>query len=526
MRVLPLLAVATVLAGQTPERTRPPVASVAATAAPPLAVACPQVDTDCIPPPVTREFRGVWVATVRNIDWPSKPGLPPSLAKAELTALLDRAAALGLNAVILQVRPAGDALYASKIEPWSEYLTGRQGLAPAPQWDPLAFAVKEAHARGLELHAWFNPYRAKEPSAKSPLAPTHIARAYPALVKKYGKQLWMDPGEPGVRNRMLRVVLDVVRRYDIDGVHLDDYFYPYPERRPNGSMEFPDDRSWKKYRKAGGTLERDDWRRSNVDLLIDTLHKAIAQVKPWVKFGISPFGIWRPSNPESVTGFDAYEKLFADSRKWLREGWVDYFTPQLYWAMDKEGQRYPELLRWWVEQDSLQRHLWPGNYTAKVEGGEERGATAWGRDEILAQVRATREQPGATGNVHFSMKVLLEDRDSVASSLEHQLYAEPALVPASPWMSGTMVGAPSVGVIQAKEDEVVVLTPAAKDVVRWWLVQLRVGGRWETRLFDGALRRTPLGAMLRNPLVAPDLLAVTAIDRVGNAAPPVVLRLQ
>ncbi|MFI5311751.1 MAG: glycoside hydrolase family 10 protein, partial [Gemmatimonadales bacterium] len=501
-RLLILMAAAGALAALAPERPGTKAAPRDAAGAP-LAVACPQQDPDCVPPPVAREFRGVWVATVRNIDWPSKPGLPPSLAKDELITLLDRAASMGLNAVIFQVRPAADALYASKIEPWSEYLTGRQGLPPAPLWDPLAFAVKEAHARGLELHAWFNPYRAKDPGAKSPLASTHIARVYPALVKKYGKQLWMDPGEPAVRARTLRVVLDVVNRYDIDGVHLDDYFYPYPERRRNGSMEFPDDRSWARYRKSGGTLERNDWRRANVDLLIDTLHKAIAKAKPWVKFGISPFGIWRPANPETVTGFDAYEKLFADSRKWLQQGWADYFTPQLYWPMEKEGQRYPELLRWWVEQDSLQRHLWPGNYTSKVGDG-------WRRDEVLAQVRATREQKGSTGNVHFSMKVLLENRDSVATSLERLVYADPALVPASPWMASAPIGAPAIDVIQAKEDEVVVLTPAGKDVVRWWLVQLRVGGRWETRLFDGDLRRAPLASLLRNPLVSPELLSVTA----------------
>jgi uncharacterized lipoprotein YddW (UPF0748 family) len=522
MRLLPLLAFAGALAAQTPERSKPP-ASAATPAAPALAVPCPQDDPDCVPPAVAREFRGVWVATVRNIDWPSKPGLPPSLAKAELLALLDRAAALGLNAVIFQVRPAADALYASKIEPWSEFLTGRQGLAPAPLWDPLEFAVREAHARGLELHAWFNPYRAREPTAKSPLARSHIARAYPALVKRYGKQLWMDPGEPAVRARTLRVVLDVVKRYDVDGVHLDDYFYPYPERRSNGSTEFPDDRSWKRYRKAGGTLERDAWRRANVDRLIDTLHRAIAKAKPWVKFGISPFGIWRPGNPETVTGFDAFEKLYADSRKWLREGWVDYFTPQLYWPMEREGQRYPELLRWWVEQDSSQRHLWPGNYTSRVD---ERSADGWRRDEVLAQVRATREQKGATGNVHFSMKVLLEDRDSVGTALGGLLYADAALVPASPWMTSAAIGAPAVTMLQARDTAFVVLAPSGRDVVRWWLVQLRVGGRWETRLLDGALRRCTLGSLLRNPLVAPELLAVTAIDRVGTAVAPVVLRLR
>lgn len=502
---------------QTPERAQHPPA--------PRAYSCPQTDAGCVAPPLAREFRGVWVATVRNIDWPSRPGLPPTLQKAELIALLDRASAMGLNAVIFQVRPAGDALYSSKIEPWSEYLSGTQGLAPVPLWDPLAFAVKEAHARGLELHAWFNPYRARDPGAKSRLASTHIARQRPELVKTYGKQLWMDPGEPAVRARTLRVVLDVVKRYDVDGVHLDDYFYPYPERRRNGSMEFPDDRSWKAYRKTGGALERDDWRRRNVDLLVDTLHKAIAVAKPWVKFGISPFGIWRPGNPETVRGFDAYEKLFADSRKWLREGWVDYFTPQLYWAMDKDGQRYPELLTWWVAQDTLQRHVWPGNYTDKVG---EPGPTAWRRDEILAQVRATREQPGATGNVHFSMRVLLENRDSVATALERLLYVEPALVPASPWMLGaaaTNTGAPAIAVSTSATGDQLTLVSAGMEPLRWWAVQMRLAGRWQLRLVDGAARRIAFRELMRDQIVPPEVLVVTGIDRAGNASAPAALRL-
>lgn len=516
------------LSAQSPTRTKP---APARPPAPPLAVPCPLSDSACVPPAVPREFRGVWVATVRNIDWPSAPGLPPSLAKAELIAILDRAQALGLNAVILQVRPAGDALYASTIEPWSEYLTGRQGRAPAPRWDPLAFAVKEAHARALELHAWFNPYRAKEASAKSPLSSRHIARAYPALVKHYGKQLWMDPGEPAIRRRTLRVVLDVVKRYDVDGVHLDDYFYPYPERTPSGSTEFPDDRSWTRYQKSGGALARDDWRRANVDRLVDTLQKVIAKAKPWVKFGISPFGIWRPGNPERVTGFDAYEKLYADSRRWLREGWVDYFSPQLYWPMEQEGQRYGELLQWWVEQDSLQRHIWPGNYTSKVGGQSAEGSgvaargDAWRRDEILAQVRATRAQAGATGNVHFSMRALLEDRDSVGTALERMLYAEPALVPASPWMARRAIGTPAVALRARGAGVVLALSPAGKDVVRWWLVQLRIGGRWETRVLDGTLRALALADLVRASFVSPELIAVTAVDRVGLTAGPVVLRL-
>ncbi len=489
-----------------------------------LAQPCPATEAACVPPLPSREFRGVWVATVDNIDWPSKKGLSTADQQKELLAIMDSAASHGLNAVIFQVRPAGDALYASKIEPWSEYLTGRQGAAPDPAWDPLAFAVKEAHARGLELHAWFNPYRAKHPSAKGPLAKSHLARRRPELVKTYGTHLWMDPGEPAVREQTLKVVLDVVRRYDVDGVHLDDYFYPYKEKRPNGSTEFPDDASYKRYTKKGGDLERDDWRRHNVDLLIEALHTQIAKTKPWVKFGISPFGIWRPGFPETVKGFDAYTQLYADSRRWLQEGWVDYFTPQLYWAVDKEGQRYPDLLAWWVEQNAQHRHMWPGNYTSKVRaaGGSP---TAWRRDELVTQVRATRAQTGATGNVHFSMRAFLDDPDSVATALARLVYGEPALVPASPWMEHDTPSVPKVSIHAGAGDDQLVLAPAGKDVVRWWLVQARFGSAWQSRLVDGARRSIGLSEIGHDPLVPAEAVAVTAVDRVGNASAVVAVRV-
>jgi uncharacterized lipoprotein YddW (UPF0748 family) len=488
------------------------------------AVPCPATDSTCVPPPVMREFRGVWVASVRNLDWPSKPGLSPARAKAELVALLDRAAALGLNAVLLQVRPAGDALYQSSIEPWSEYLTGRQGVAPVPLWDPLAFAVEQAHARGLELHAWFNPYRAREPSAKGPLASTHIARRHPELVKQYGKQLWMDPGEPAVRAQTLRVVLDVVKRYDIDGVHLDDYFYPYPERRRNGSMDFPDDRSWKAYKKQGGTLARDDWRRANVDELIETLHREIAKAKPWVKFGISPFQLWRPGYPESVTtGLDAYAVLYADSRKWFMSGWVDYLSPQLYRKVDEE-RSYGLLMQWWAAQNVQQRHLWPGLYTSGVRTGD---ATEWRRDELVAQVRATRAQAGVTGNVHFSMEPLMSDRDSVGTALAREVYADPALVPASPWMmNDPSPPPPEIALKQCTVGDTLAVAPGSDAVVRWWVVQVRAAGVWETYVRDGSARAFILAGLLRNPSAPAELIAVTAVDRVGHAGAASALRLR
>ncbi|MGH7975233.1 MAG: glycoside hydrolase family 10 protein, partial [Limisphaerales bacterium] len=236
-----------------------------------------------VPPLPPREFRGAWIATVANIDWPSKPGLPVAQQKAELISLLDRAAQLKLNAVIFQVRSACDAMYASPLEPWSEYLTGTQGKAPQPFYDPLAFAIAEAHKRGLELHAWFNPFRARNFQAKSPAAADHISRTHPELVRKYGGELWLDPGEPAVREHVLRVVMDVVRRYDIDGVQFDDYFYPYPKKNSYGEeMDFPDYATWKKY---GNGLSRDNWRRQNINQFIQTIYQNIKAVKPWVKFG-------------------------------------------------------------------------------------------------------------------------------------------------------------------------------------------------------------------------------------------------
>jgi uncharacterized lipoprotein YddW (UPF0748 family) len=492
---------------------------------------CEQEDASCVPPTVTREFRGLWIASVANIDWPSRPGLPPDSARLELTRLFDKARASGLNAVIFQVRPAGDALYASEIEPWSEYLTGQEGVAPRPWWDPLRFAVDEAHKRGLELHAWFNPYRARHPSAKGPHSPGHATLARPSHVRQYGRSEWMDPGEAAVRQHTIRVILDVVKRYDIDGVHIDDYFYPYKERDRRGQIiDFPDDRTWQRYQRSGGTLSRDDWRRENVNTLVRELYERIHAEKPWVKFGVSPFGIWRPGFPEQVVGFDAYSELYADARKWLQEGWLDYFSPQLYWPVAQQGQAYPVLLRWWSEQNAFSRHLWPGNYTSKVG---EPSRTAWRANEIEHQIRVTRAESGASGNVHFSAKVFLEDRDSLATRLSMHVYDEVALVPASPWMRVERQGAPTVELVESANGPgtngangangnatmVARLTPAA-GTPRWWLVQTRRGdGTWESTVLRGVAREISIPA-------STDRLAVRALDHAAVEGPPVVLRLR
>lgn len=363
------------------------------------------------------EFRAAWIATVANIDWPSKPGLPADQQKAELMKLLDRCKEIHLNAVVFQVRPMCDALYESKLEPWSEYLTGTPGKSPG--YDPLAFAVDECHKRGLELHAWFNPYRAWHPSAKGEPTADHLVRKRPDLAKKYGKHHWLNPTHPEVQEHLLQVMLDVVKRYDVDGIHMDDYFYPYPEPDADKKeVPFPDDDTWAAYQKAGGPLGRDDWRREAVNTFVKRLYAETHAAKPWVQVGISPFGIWRPGHPASVQGFDQYAKLYADARLWLREGWVDYFTPQLYWAIGAEKQSYPQLLTWWAGENPKGRHLWVGNGTYRHPAAE-----------IVEQVKLTR-QLGAGGNVHFSMKALLGEKGDALKAL----YGGPAPVPASPWL--------------------------------------------------------------------------------------------
>ena len=460
-----------------------------------------------VPPPPLREFRAVWVATVGNSCWPSKPGLSTEQQKAELIAILDRATALKLNAIIFQVRPACDALYQSSIEPWSEYLTGIQGRAPSPFYDPLAFAVTEAHRRGLELHAWFNPFRAHHFQAVSPIAPNHISRTHPELVRSYGRYLWLDPGEPDVRAYSLRVVMDVVKRYDVDGVHFDDYFYPYHEKAyGGGDLDFPDAASWTKYGVNSG-MARDDWRRSNVDLFMQQMYHAIKAEKPWVKLGISPFGIWRPKNPPSITGFDSYAELYADSRKWLMEGWCDYFAPQLYWPIQPSAQSFPVLLAWWDAQNYKHRHVWPGLDALKV--GE-----SWQPAEIANQIGITRRFPDA-GNILWSSSAIMKN-GALDSMLARNVFQQPVLVPASPWLDATRPAAPKLSVNIWGKTAHAQWQSATNKSASLWLWQTRSAGVWTTQVFPAG--RTDL--YLDN--AQPDGIALRAVDRVGNLSEPAI----
>ena len=466
---------------------------------------------DVRPPAVQREFRGAWIATVNNIDWPSKPGLTTAQQQRELRVIIDRAAKLKLNALIFQVRPACDALYVSRLEPWSEYLTGKMGQAPKPAWDPLAFAITEAHRRGLELHAWFNPFRARYKSPKGIAAATHISRKQPTLVKSYGGYQWLDPAEPAAQAHSMAVILDVVRRYAVDGVHIDDYFYPYQVRDTKGKLvDFPDDASWKKYK---GKLSRGDWRRDHINSFVQRMYAEVKKIRPWVKVGISPFGIWRPGYPKTIRGLDAYDSLFADARKWLNQGWLDYCAPQLYWSIESTGQSYPKLLRWWAGENKQRRHLWIGNNSAKVN--------PWKADEILKQITLTRKEHGPTGNIHWNVSALMHNRGGLATQLAKTAYREPALVPASPWLDKLPPQRPQVSTKPAAKPDQLLLSWAGhrREPVARWVFQMRIQGQWTALIFPGA-QTTAL--MNITGSAAPDAFALTALDRAGNASAPAV----
>ena len=463
-------------------------------------------------PPAPREFRGAWVATVANIDWPSRPGLPSAQQQAEMRAILDRARDIGLNALVLQVRPAADALFVSALEPWSEVLSGAQGQPPQPPWDPLAGWIEGAHARGIELHAWFNPYRARASSARSTPSPRHLSQARPDLVRRYGDQWWIDPGEPDAAAHTLRVVSDVLARYDVDGVHIDDYFYPYPVAAPNGAGDqpFPDDASYARHLTTGGTLARSDWRRDNVDRLVQALHETVLRLRPGVRFGISPFGLGRPDlRPPGIEGFSQYDRLYADVERWVEQGWFDHLVPQLYWPIDRTAQAFPVLLEYWRGRVAADRHLWPGLFTSSIGTGPR----GWKADEVLAQVEATR-RGGAGGHLHFSMVALMQDRDGIAARLQSGPYRTRALAPASPWLAGRAPAAPAV----TREGDALRLAPGPGEPVFVWAVWRRQLGQWAFDIQPAADARVPLA---RPGEPRPDAVVVSAVGRRGHEGPRV-----
>ncbi len=381
--------------------------------------------------PTKHEFRGAWIATVFNLDWPR--AATPAEQQAELLLMLDRLEEAGINAVFFQVRSACDALYDSPLEPWSFWLTGRQGAAPDPWYDPLAFAVREAHRRGMELHAWFNPYRAQASTAYEASA-DHVTRTHPEWILQFGQLRTLDPGRAAVRDYVTRVIMDVARRYDIDGVHFDDYFYPYP---PN-QISTEDAATFAEESRGFASLS--EWRRDNVNIFIAQVADSLRALKPALKFGVSPFGIWKNGVPEGIHGLDSYDVIFADPTAWLAAGTVDYLVPQLYWPFGGP-QDYDKLASWWAEQ-VRGRHLYTGHALYRADS-ETNAGTLFSPEEIPGQVRFNRGSPDIQGSVFFRARNLTHhSSQGFAELLKTDLYRYPALAPPMAWKVSQPPAAP------------------------------------------------------------------------------------
>lgn len=424
-------------------------------------------------PEPAREFRAAWVTSVYNLDWPSRPGLSKEQQKAEMRTMLDAAAKLGLNAVLLQVRPGGDALYVSKLEPWSAVLTGRSGGNPG--YDPLAFAVEEAHRRGLELHAWFNPFRAKV--GKASLDPLHWAVQHPQWMRGENAHVFMDPGLPAVQAHVLAVFKDVVSRYDIDGIHIDDYFYPYPVFGPGAVRQevlLGDEDQWAK-ESMGKALTLADWRRNNINRFVKSFYDSTKSVRPSVRVGISPFGIWQPGIPAGIEArVNAYDHLYGDSRRWLQEGWCDYLAPQLYWPIQPAKQSFTALMEWWQAQ-SKGRPVWPGMAVDRVAGSKE---PLLKLTELNDQMEVMRRVAPVPGSVMWRMKSLTSDGRGVATLLKEKSYTARALAPPAPWLGALEPGRPN-GRVDVETDRVKLSWAAGTGAAaRWWIVQTYLNGKW------------------------------------------------
>ncbi len=451
-----------------------------------------------------REFRAAWVAIVWNIDFPSTRSLTTQQQQTELITILDQLQAMNFNAVILQVRPEGDTLNNSALEPWSFWLTGTQGRSPNPAYDPLQFAIAQCRQRNLEIHAWFNPYRARTSRQTVNVAP-HIAATNPEVVYPWGNQLWMDPGAQVVQDRTYAVIMDVLRRYDVDGIHLDDYFYPYPI----SGQTFPDAATYQRYRASGGTLSLNDWRRDNVNRMVQRLAAGIRAAKPQVKFGISPFGIYRPGQPPQIQGLDAYNQLFADALLWLQQGWVDYLAPQLYWRIDPPAQSYPVLLNWWADNNPQRRHIYAGNNLSQLDG------KAWDLTEIERQVAITRglEPKLALGNIFYSAKAFLTNRERIRDRFQTETYRTLALPPTMPWMRTTPPTPPQN--VRSRNGK---LSWSATPNTRSYTLYQQSGTTWTLRqVLPAAITDLPL---------QPGTYALATVDRLANESAGVIVEVK
>lgn len=386
-----------------------------------------------------REMRAAWIATVANIDWPTSRGLSTEEQRNEMISMLDKLAENNINAIIMQIRPTADAFYPSSLEPWSHWLTGKQAKRPDPYYDPLQFIIDEAHKRCMEVHVWMNPYRVTHNNDLSLLDKDHLYYKKPELFLKYRDKYYFNPGLDETRRFLNQVIQDVVERYDIDAIHFDDYFYPYPEK----SEEFPDAETFKKYPRGFAQNQIDDWRRNNVNLVIAEIQQTIKNIKPWVEFGISPFGVWRnkKSDPRGsdTRALQNYDDLYADILKWLKDGDIDYVVPQLYWEIGKEVADYKVLVKWWNE-NSYGKNLYIGVNVGNL--GSKKAAAWTDGNEIMRQLNMNSDYPEVEGAVFFSAKTFLQNRRGLLDSLQTNLYKYPALCPINKNIKGEASASP------------------------------------------------------------------------------------
>jgi uncharacterized lipoprotein YddW (UPF0748 family) len=461
-----------------------------------------------------RQLRGIWIATVHNLDWPSRAGLSPAQQRAEYVRLLDLAAKRRFNAVFVQVRPASDAIYRSSLEPWSQYLTGTAGKDPG--WDPMPFLIQEAHKRGMEFHAWFNPFRAADTTDLSKLPANHPARVHPGWVVKHEGKLYYNPGLPKVRDWVTKVVTDVTRRYDVDGIHFDDYFYPYPGRGTN----FADSAAFAEYGKG---MKLADWRRDNVNKLIAQVSEAVHTTKPYVKFGVSPFGIWRNKSEDpsgsNTKGMSAYSSIYADAKAWIKARSVDYLVPQLYWPRGYPPADYDALVSWWanaVKGSGVDLYIGQALYQVGTKS-----IPAWGKaGELPSHLAVNRRYPEVQGDVFFNASQLRTNPLTVLDRIADEYYTRPALLPLIKGFSTKAPAAPrDVRYAGGK------LSWKLEAGVRAYGIYRAADGANDCATADGRnlVAIVPAGSVPSYVAPAKGTYFVTALDRLNNESVPVRL---
>ncbi|GIF03357.1 glycoside hydrolase family 10 protein [Actinoplanes siamensis] len=494
-------------------------ASAASPAPGPRAAVTPVVGTvgQCAgqPAQAARELRGMWLTTVYNLDFPSRPGLSEAKVRAEYLGWLDLAVAQRHNAIFVHVRPSGDAFWPSEYAPWSNWLTGRFD-GKSPGWDPMEFMVAEAHARGLEFHAWFNPYRGTQPAPSgvgtdaAKLAPNHPLRLHPEWRIAYPKgrtgRFYFDPGIPEARRFVEDSMLEAVRRYDVDGVHFDDFFYPYPEQ----DEDFPDAASYQRY---GAGRSKADWRRDNVNTLVREMHERLQQLKPWVRFGISPFGIWRnratDAKGSASSGLESYDAIYADTRTWVRSGWLDYIAPQLYWTIGFDKADYTTMLKWWAaltEGTKVQLYIGMADYRV----GEKND---WSKPAMLDREMTLNRKYGVQGEIHYSASQVRDDKLGAVTRYREAHYAAPALPPGPARLGAAAPATPQLTAARRDPSGRLVLNATALSATNWALY--RTTGGPATLVATGRA-----GADIADPRPAANATyCLSAVDRNGNESP-------